>query len=835
MPVSLLLSQESSILERIAEQLLVLDADGVICYANRAACERFATTQQQMLQKTACDLLFECDAAQWRQHWLQLDQEPEIHLACKGIVPGSPGCELKLERVRLGDHDYALGFVVSAPALADYCADSQGACLVADTCSTMVAYITGQQIITYINPAFERRFQIGLHDCIGQPLQTVLDEKIYQGMQKQIQKVLAGDAVSFDLTYNNDAHQRQQLKVQLVPYRKASHAAGFYLFIHDASEQLQLQSSLRRQQAEWATAMEALDDAIYLLDLDERLIQANQAFYRLTGLKPEQAVGQDILKIMFPDGESALCPACLNRRVRRDMEQVLEADHPDNPTGRPIMVLVRMVRDAQGSIIGVLKLIRDLTEQRAIETALRNYSDHLGELVAKRTAVLSGIFRSAPIGIGLLKSRVVQEINDYFCSRLGYGREEIIGQNARMFYPDDAEYEYVGREKYRQMAESGTGTVESRLLTKQGKQLDVLLSSTYLDADRPGDGVIFTMLDITKRKQAEHSIRESERKYRMLMTQANDAIFIGDVETGIILEANTAAERLIGLPASELVGMHQSKLHPDDMQEKYIQLFRRHAKFSKSHANTVYVKHADGHSIPVSIRTNTFNADGRLLMQGIFHDLTDIYRAEQKRMQQEKRQRSLLVREVHHRIKNNLQAVVSLLRQHMTDDERINEVFNKAITQVESISLVHGLQATASGSGVNLPGMLRAILETQPGLTDISLTTTIDLDESIELNKDKSVAISLIINELILNAVKHREPDSRVEVKLYRSDAATVCLEISNQGQLPEQFDWQSKSGLGTGLELIYMMVPHQGASLEILQQENRVVSRLLLQPPLLL
>ncbi|HRZ89246.1 MAG TPA: PAS domain S-box protein, partial [Spirochaetia bacterium] len=84
----------------------------------------------------------------------------------------------------------------------------------------------------------------------------------------------------------------------------------------------------------------------------------------------------------------------------------------------------------------------------------------LSQLEAER--MLSSILRSAPGGIGVVVDRVIVQVNDYIVQLTGYSREELLGKSARIFYPADEDYEFVGREKYRQIAERGTGTVETR-------------------------------------------------------------------------------------------------------------------------------------------------------------------------------------------------------------------------------------------------------------------------------------------------------------------------------------------------------------------------------------
>ncbi len=124
---------------------------------------------------------------------------------------------------------------------------------------------------------------------------------------------------------------------------------------------------------------------------------------------------------------------------------------------------------------------------------------------------ISSIFRAAPAGIGVVGNRLLNKVNKRFCEMTGYTKEELIGRNARILYPNDEEYEYVGREKYRQIKIKGTGTVETKFLTKKGEIIDVLMSSTPLDLNDLSKGVTFTASDITYLKRKELELLESEK------------------------------------------------------------------------------------------------------------------------------------------------------------------------------------------------------------------------------------------------------------------------------------------------------------------------------------
>ncbi|WP_163351123.1 ATP-binding protein [Desulfovibrio sp. JC010] len=128
------------------------------------------------------------------------------------------------------------------------------------------------------------------------------------------------------------------------------------------------------------------------------------------------------------------------------------------------------------------------------------------ELLEARENQLNTVLTAAPIGIGMVVDRVLLEVNDFFCEMTGYSREELIGQSSRIVYPSDDDFDYVTKYKYDQIKEKGVGTVETRLQHKNGSIIHVILSSKPLNPDDWSQGVSFTALNITKRKEAENSL-----------------------------------------------------------------------------------------------------------------------------------------------------------------------------------------------------------------------------------------------------------------------------------------------------------------------------------------
>ncbi len=119
----------------------------------------------------------------------------------------------------------------------------------------------------------------------------------------------------------------------------------------------------------------------------------------------------------------------------------------------------------------------------------------------------------------------------------------------------------------------------------------------------------------------------SEEKYHNLFNNAYDAIFVADLETGIILEANKSAEKLIGMPAEEIVGMHQAQLHPREDLEHYECMFENHVQNGTAQDEAIVI-HKESHKIPVSITASVVEYGGKRVIQGVFRDMRESKKAE---------------------------------------------------------------------------------------------------------------------------------------------------------------------------------------------------------------
>ncbi|MCX6689137.1 MAG: PAS domain S-box protein [Methanoregula sp.] len=178
--------------------------------------------------------------------------------------------------------------------------------------------------------------------------------------------------------------------------------------------------------------------------------------------------------------------------------------------------LEKEVAERKQAELALYSVNEDLT---AIEEELRTNLDELTlqeQVVRESEGVLRSILDSTPAGVGLLVNQVLQKVNHSLCKLTGYSEEEIIGQSSRMLYPDNDEYLRVGRELYGQMERYGLGTVEARLMKKDGAIIIVMLSMCPFDPQNLTVGVTATALDITDRKRDEDALRQANKKLNLL-------------------------------------------------------------------------------------------------------------------------------------------------------------------------------------------------------------------------------------------------------------------------------------------------------------------------------
>lgn len=289
----------------------------------------------------------------------------------------------------------------------------------------------------------------------------------------------------------------------------------------------------------------------------------------------------------------------------------------------------RSLRDAQGNVSGALSTAQDITERKLAEEAMRESEERYRR-----------IFEQSPVGIGIayLDGRIFSA-NKTLQDIMGYSIEEL-----RAVALIDT---YVDKEARNELLKtlSGTGTVfdfSTKLRRKDGAVYDALLNVSYIKLG--GKDFIQTIVqDVTNRKRTEEALHESEEKYKILFADARQAIFIADVESGMLIDCNEAACALIERSRDEIIGKHQSILHPvNELVDGSSQSYRKHISSGAGLLIEDRVITKSGKIKEVEIKGNLVEFKGKKILQGFFIDITERKRAEAALKESEERYRRLV-------------------------------------------------------------------------------------------------------------------------------------------------------------------------------------------------
>ena len=156
--------------------------------------------------------------------------------------------------------------------------------------------------------------------------------------------------------------------------------------------------------------------------------------------------------------------------------------------------------------------------------------------------------------------------------------------------------------------------------------------------------LIYTVVrrELRARKRAETALASSEERYRTLVELANDAIIVGDVETGLIIDANRKAGELVGLPREKLVGMHQLELHPAAERDRCRDIFEEAIRKGELLVESGCLSHRDGRTLPVEVSLSVIEIGGRRVLMSIMRDISEHLEAERRLRQERERARQYL-------------------------------------------------------------------------------------------------------------------------------------------------------------------------------------------------
>ncbi len=245
--------------------------------------------------------------------------------------------------------------------------------------------------------------------------------------------------------------------------------------------------------------MEAIPETAYVTDAHGRLLDINAAGAVSWGGARQEFIGRDRFSMLEP--EVAAFRKAQFEKARATGELVSYRDERD---GLVFQSVINPLLDRDRGVEGFVVHARDVTEDDQTVARLR-----------QSEATLAAVLSSAPVGIGLVsENRTLSMVNYRLCEMLGYLPVDVEGKDTRMFYPSDQEFERVGRILHAVFSGSGTVSVETRLVRRDGRLMDVLISAALLETGDRDKEMIFTLLDNTESKQLQTMREDMERVIR---------------------------------------------------------------------------------------------------------------------------------------------------------------------------------------------------------------------------------------------------------------------------------------------------------------------------------
>lgn len=345
-------------------------------------------------------------------------------------------------------------------------------------------------------------------------------------------------------------------------------------------------------------------------------------------------------------------------------------------------------------------------------------------------------------------------------------------------------------------------------------------------------GVVITHMNITVRKQVEEQLRIAAIAF-----ECQEGIVVMDSNLKI-LRVNRAFTQITGYLQQEVEGKSAAIFRSDRHPASFYDTVWNEAKSIGAWQGELWQRRKKGEDYPAQVMVTAVRDEGGHVTHyvGNIADATNSKLHEQQRLLDEAAHRRILVREVHHRIKNNLQGITGILRQFAEAHPEMSEPINQAISQVQSISVIHGLQGSSVTSVVRMCELIAAIASGIESMCQKPIAVEIpEAWMTCVISEAEAVPLALVANELIWNAIKHGGEEGQVKIMLSQGPHEnSIQLTIHNTGRIPAEFGFEDMSAFGTGLQLVSSLLPRTGATLAWSQQGDIVVTTLGLEEPII-
>ena len=539
-----------------------------------------------------------------------------------------------------------------------------------------------------------------------------------------------------------------------------------------------------------------------IIHKDGIIREGNLAACKILGFKQKELIGLNAVELVLNPRLAAMQS---NIEKRRKTQEEIQLQRKD---GQLIWLKLRAKTiDYRGEELRVI-LFRDITSRKEAE-----------QIAKKSEERYKRLSEASFEGILIHQDGQIVDSNQVCSDLFGYTKEELMTMQAYELGAED------DRNFLRDQVLKGVqDPYEARGQRKDGTIFfcELHAKEFYYDNDRKAR--VVAIRDISRRKDFETVMRQANADYETLISQSPDGLFIIN-ENGIILFANPSAYQILGV--KQFKDIQNRPILDFVLPQYHIAVRERHDLLNDGYDipfMKMDAKRLDGSIVEVEYKPVSIDYRGKKAILVVYHDIESqeqlarekmrfqIAEETNKALKQSLAEKEVLLKEVHHRVKNNLQVISSILnlQSSYTDDPRTIELLKESQNRIKSMSFIHeSLYQTKNFAGVNFKEYVHNLCNNllfsyYPKGKRVFIEQEI---ADVHLNLDTSIPCGLIINELISNSLKYafvnqEEGTIHIVVKggtKKEKDLVTITVNDNGPG-LPKGLDFEDSPSLGLQL-----------------------------------
>ena len=626
--------------------------------------------------------------------------------------------------------------------------------------------------------------------------------------------------------------------------------------IKSQREQQRAEEEIKRANAYNRSLIEASLDPLVTINLDGTINDVNEATINVTGLSREGLIGTDFSNY-FNEPEKAKAGYEKVFREGSVTDYELGIRHK-NGRITPIFYNATVFRDEHGEVAGVFAAARDITERKKAEDAVRNANAYNRSLIE---ASLDPLVTINPDG-------TISDVNEATVNVTGFNRNELIGTDFSNYFTEPEKAKAGYKTVFR---DGSVRDYELRIRNRNGKVIPVLYNATiYQDSEGKVTGVFAAARDITEKKRAEEALQKAHDELEERVEQRTEELRQRNEELGAVNEELTATQEELrktnetlsgseeryrtrfnalieGFCVIEMVfdeagrpvdyrfleindafeaqtGLHdaQGKLMRDLAPDHEQHWFEIYGKIAVTGEPAHFENEARALNRWYEVRAFRIGGPDSRKVAVCFNDITERKKAEES-LKEALSEKEVLLSEIHHRVKNNLTAFISLLSLDGSyEDTENGRALRKDLqNRARSMALIHEtLYRTGKFSNVDMEVYLKNLVSQVASSYRESerIRTVVDV-HGMPLDISRATTAGLIINELVTNSFKYAFPPGFdcvgvrgepciIRVSFAHEDGRDVLRVADNGCGLHEGFDPFTTKSLG--LKLVNFLARHQ-------------------------